>query len=141
MKYKILTITALIGSAVAELFGGWDMALQTLVIFMAVDWITGGILLPGVFGKRPKSTNGAMESHAGWKGLCRKAMTLFYVLVAARLDALMHTDYLRDAVCIGFIANEALSIAENTGLMGLPMPSYIKKGIDILKTSVESGVK
>ena len=141
MKYKILTITALIGSAVAELFGGWDMALQTLVIFMAVDWITGGILLPGVFGKSPKSPNGAMESHAGWKGLCRKAMTLFYVLIAARLDALMHTDYLRDAVCIGFIANEALSIAENTGLMGLPMPSYIKKGIDILKTSVESGVK
>ncbi len=141
MKYKVLTITALIGSAIAELFGGWDMALQTLVIFMAVDWITGGILLPGVFGKSPKSTNGAMESHAGWKGLCRKAMTLFYVLVAARLDALMHTDYLRDAVCIGFIANEALSIAENAGLMGLPMPSYIKKGIDILKTNVESGVK
>ncbi len=141
MKYKILTITALIGSAIAELFGGWDMALQTLVIFMAVDWITGGILLPGVFGKSPKSTNGAMESHAGWKGLCRKAMTLLYVLIAARLDALMHTDYLRDAVCIGFIANEVLSIAENAGLMGLPMPSCIKKGIDILKTNAESGAK
>ena len=141
MKYKILTITALIGSAVAELFGGWDMALQTLVIFMAVDWITGGILLPGVFGKSPKSPNGAMESHAGWKGLCRKAMTLLYVLIATRLDILMHTDYLRNAVCIGFIANEALSIAENAGLMGLPMPSCIKKGIDILKTNAESGVK
>ena len=51
MKYKILTITALIGSAVAELFGGWDTALQTLVVFMAIDWITGGIILPGVFGK------------------------------------------------------------------------------------------
>ena len=57
MKYKILTITALIGSAVAELFGGWDMALQTLVVFMAIDWITGGIILPGVFGKSPKSQN------------------------------------------------------------------------------------
>lgn len=56
---------ALTGSAVAELFGGWDMALQTLVIFMAVDWITGGIILPGVFGESPKSPNGAMESHAG----------------------------------------------------------------------------
>ncbi len=44
MKYKILTITALIGSAIAELFGGWDMALQTLVIFMAIDWITGGMI-------------------------------------------------------------------------------------------------
>ncbi len=141
MKYKILTVTALAGSAVAELFGGWDLALQTLVMFMTVDWITGGILLPGVFGKSPKSRNGAMESRAGWKGLCRKAMTLFYVLVAARLDMLMHTDYLRDAVCIGFIANEALSIAENAGLMGLPLPSGIKKAIDILKTNVEEEVE
>ena len=141
MKYKVLTIMALTGSAVAELFGGWDMALQTLVIFMAVDWITGGIILPGVFGKSPKSPNGAMESHAGWKGLCRKAMTLFYVLVAAHLDALMNTDYLRNAVCIGFIANEALSIAENAGLMGLPIPLCIKKEIDILKANAESGVK
>ena len=57
------------------------------------------------------------------------------------LDALMHTDYLRDAVCIGFIANEALSIAENAGLMGLPMPLCIRKGIDILKTNAENGVK
>lgn len=141
MKYKLLTLIALTGSALAELFGGWDKALQTLVIFMAVDWVTGGILLPGVFGKSPKSPNGAMESRAGWKGLCRKAMTLFYVLVAARLDALIHTDYLRDAVCIGFIANEVLSIVENAGLMGIPLPSEIRKGIDVLKAASESGVK
>ena len=136
MKNKVFTVTALIGSAVAELFGGWDMALQTLVVFMAIDWITGGIILPGVFGKSPKSPNGAMESHAGWKGLCRKAMTLFYVLVAAHLDALMNTDYLRDAVCIGFIANEALSIAENAGLMGIlpeEVQKSLNKAIDVLK--------
>lgn len=117
------------------------MVLQMPAIFMAADWITGGILLPGIFGKSPKSPNGAMESRAGWKGLCRKAMTLLYVLIAARLDALMGTDYLRDAVCIGFIANEALSIIENAGLMGLPIPSGIKKSIDLLKASTESGVK
>lgn len=139
MRYKILTLTGLAGSALASLFGGWDIALQTLVIFMAIDWFTGGILLPGVFGKSPKSPGGALESRAGWKGLCRKGMTLFYVLIAARLDALMHTDYLRDAVCIGFIANEALSIMENAGLMGLPLPSMLKKGIDILKSNAESG--
>ena len=141
MKYKILTALALAGSALAELFGGWDKALQTLVLFMAIDYITGGILLPGVFGKSPKSENGAMESRAGWKGLCRKAMTLFYVLIAARLDGLMGTEYLRDAVCIGFIANEALSLVENAGLMGMPLPAVIKKGIDVLKASAESGVE
>jgi len=82
--------------ALAVCFGGWDKFLQTLLLFMAIDWFTGGILLPAVFGKSPKSENGALESRAGWKGLCRKGMTLLYVLIAARLDALKGTEYLRD---------------------------------------------
>lgn len=138
MKYKIFTVIALMGGILAELLGGWDRALQTLMIFMAVDWITGGILLPGVFGKSPKSPNGALESRAGWKGLCRKAMTLLYVLIAAQLDSLLGIDYARSAVCIGFIANETLSIIENAGLMGIPLPEGIKKAVDILQTQKES---
>lgn len=137
MKYKIFTVIALLGVVLLELFGGWDRALQTLMIFMAVDWITGGILLPGVFGKSPKSPNGALESRAGWKGLCRKVMTLFYVLIGAQLDNLLGIDYVRDAVCIGFIANETLSIIENAGLMGIPLPEGIKKAVDILQTHAE----
>ncbi len=109
MKYKIFTALALAGSALAELFGSWDMALETLLLLMAADWITGGILLPAVFGKSPKSPNGALESRAGWKGLCRKGMTLFYILIAARLDRLLGMDYIRNAVCIGFIANDPSS--------------------------------
>lgn len=137
MKYKIFTTLALAGSALAELFGGWDMALETLLILMAADWITGGILLPAVFGKSPKSPNGALESRAGWKGLCRKGMTLFYILIAARMDRLLDMDYIRNAVCIGFIANELLSIVENAGLMGVPLPAMIRKVIDILKENAE----
>lgn len=137
MKYKIFTALALAGSALAELFGGWDMALETLLILMAADWITGGILLPAVFGKSSKSPNGALESRAGWKGLCRKGMTLFYILIAARLDRLLDMDYIRNAVCIGFIANELLSIVENAGLMGVPLPAMIRKVIDILKENAE----
>ena len=141
MNYKIITAIGLAGSALATLFGGWDKFLQTLLLFMAVDWFTGGILIPAVFGKSPKSEKGTLESRAGWKGLCRKAMTLFYVLIAARLDALMGTDYLRDAVCIGFIANEALSIIENAGLMGLPLPERLKKSIDVLKAKADSSME
>lgn len=133
MKQHIFTIIGLAGGAVALAFGGWDKALQTLIIFMVIDWITGGFLLPVVFGKSPKSENGALESRAGYKGLCRKGMMLFYILIAARLDLLLGTDYVRDAVCIGFIANELLSIVENAGLMGLPMPDGITKMIDVLK--------
>lgn len=96
MKYRIITLIGLAGSTLAVCFGGWDKFLQTLLLFMAIDWFTGGILLPAVFGKSPKSENGALESRAGWKGLCRKGMTLLHVLIAARLDALMGTEHLRD---------------------------------------------
>ena len=134
MKYRIITIISFIGSTVISLLGGWDKSLQTLIIFKTIDWLTGGILLPVVFQKSPKSQNGALESHAGWKGLCRNAMTLFYVLVGAQLDSLMGTEYVRDAVCIGFICNEALSILENAGLMGMPLPVILRKSIDALKS-------
>lgn len=137
MSYKMITLIGCLGSAIASLLGGWDESIQTLIIFMAADWFTGGIILPAFLGKSPKSSNGSLESRAGFKGLCRKAMILFYVLIAARLDVLMGTDYLRDAVCIGFAANEALSILENAGLMGIPFPKKLKKAIDVLKTRSE----
>ena len=137
MSYKCITLTGVIGSTIVSWFGGWDTALQTLVLFMVIDWFTGGVLLPGVFGKSPKSPNGALESRAGWKGLCRKCMTLLYVLVAVRLDTLMGVEYLRDMVCIGFIANEGVSIIENAGLMGIPMPEIFRKTVDILKEKSE----
>ena len=61
MKYKIFAATALAGGTFAALFGGWDKALQTLVIFMIVDWITGGILLPVVFGRSPQTEHWKAE--------------------------------------------------------------------------------
>ena len=127
MKYQIYTVISLVGGAIATVFGGWDQALQTLLLFMVIDWLTGGVLLPVVFGKSPKSQNGTLESGAGFKGLCRKGMMLFYVLIAAKLDT----------VCIGFIVNELVSIVENAGLMGMPMPEGIQKVIDIMKRESE----
>ena len=138
MKKIFIIINGILGSIITTWFGGWDTVLQTLALFMVIDWLTGGILLPAVFKKSPKSENGALESRAGWKGLCRKSMMLFCVLIAVRLDMLMGTSYLRDAVCIGFIANETLSIVENAGLMGLPLPTIITKAIDILQKKTES---
>ena len=60
--------------------------LQTLVIFMAIDYITG-LVVAGVFHASPKTKTGALESKAGWKGLIRKGETLLIVLVACQLDA------------------------------------------------------
>lgn len=129
-----------LGSAIASLYGGWDAALQTLIIFMGVDYITG-LIVAGVFHASPKSQTGALESRAGWKGLIRKGETLLIVLVACQLDAVMATSFVRDAVVIGFICNETLSIIENAGLMGLPIPAALTKAVDILKQRSETEQK
>ena len=87
--------------------------------------------------KSRKTENGALESGIGWKGLCRKGMTLLFVLIAYRLDLAIGTTYIRDAVVIGFIANELISITENAGLMGIPLPGIIIKAIEVLSKKAE----
>lgn len=131
MKETICTIFGVIGSFIASLFGGWDAGMITLIIFMIVDYVTG-LIVAGVFKNSTKTETGALESRAGWKGLCRKGVTLLIVLIAYRLDLLIGTNYIRDAVIIGFCANEAISIIENAGLMGIPLPAVISKAIDLL---------
>ena len=74
-----------------------------------------------------------MESRAGWKGLVRKGMTLLIVLIACRLDVMLGVNYIRDAVVIAFVVNETLSIVENAGLMGVPIPAAITKAIEMLR--------
>lgn len=136
LKDGICAGIGIIGSTIAALFGGWDAALVTLVIFMAVDYITG-LLVAGVFHRSGKSESGALESHAGWKGLLKKGVTLLVVLVACRLDLLMGSSFLRDAVIIAFVANEVLSIVENAGLMGVRIPKVITNAIEVLKKKSE----
>ena len=123
----------MVGSFIAGLFGGWDTGLVTLVIFMGIDYFTG-IIVAGVFHKSRKSETGALESRAGWKGLCRKGTTLLFVLIAYRLDLALSVTYIRDAVIIGFMANELISIVENAGLMGIPIPAVLAKAIDVLQS-------
>lgn len=135
-KVGLLSFMGAVGAFISSLFGGWDMALTTLVIFMAIDYITG-LIVAGVFHKSGKSENGSLESRAGWKGLCRKGMTLLIVLVAVRLELAIGNAFIKDAVVIGYIANETISIIENAGLMGLPIPSVIQKAIDVLQQKTE----
>lgn len=137
MKEMICAALGVIGSAIASFFGGWGAGLTTLVIFMSIDYISG-LIVAGVFHKSNKSDTGSLESKAGWKGLCRKCMTLIFVLVAYRLDLVIDTNYIRDAVIIAFIANETISLVENAGLMGVPLPPVIVKAIDILQKKTES---
>lgn len=136
MKEKICTMAGLIGSGIASLFGGWTTGMTTLMICMAVDY-TSGLVVAGVFRTSNKTETGALESLAGWKGICRKGMSLLIVLIAYRLDLIIGTSYIRDAVIIGFITNELISIVENAGLMGIPLPAVLTKAIDVLQKKAE----
>ena len=132
LKDFLCAAAGVVCSAAAQCFGGWDAGIATLIVFMAVDYITG-LICAGVFHKSPKTPNGALESRAGWKGLVRKCLTLVMVLVAAQLDRLIGSNFIRDAVVIGFAANEVISIVENMGLIGIPVPKVITSAIEVLK--------
>lgn len=132
MKDVLCAACGVAGSFIAGLFGGFDAALVTLVIFMAADYLTG-LVVAGVFHRSGKSENGTLESKAGWKGLCRKGGTLLVVLIACRLDLLLGSNFIRDAAVIAFIVNETISLIENVGLMGVPVPEVIKNSIEALK--------
>ena len=136
MKNAICGILGMIGGAIASAFGGWSAGLTTLLIFMAIDYISG-LVVAGVFHRSPKSEGGALESRAGWKGLVRKGMTLLIVLIGCRLDIMLGIMYIRDALIIAFIINELLSIIENAGLMGVPIPDALKNAIELLRQKNE----
>lgn len=137
MKEMICTTIGAVGSMVAGLFGGWDTGLTTLIIFMALDYVTG-LIVAGVFKNSTKTKNGALESHAGWKGLCRKGVMLVFVLIAYRLDLTIGTNYIKDCLIIALITNETISLVENAGLMGVPLPDVITKAVDILQKKTET---
>lgn len=130
-KLSLLSIIGILGGFISETFGGWDMALETLVIFMAIDYISG-FVVAGVFKKSKKTDSGGLQSHAGFKGLCKKGMIMLIVLIAYRLDMMTGSEFIRLATIIAFIVNEALSITENAGLMGVKFPDVVSQGIDML---------
>lgn len=134
MKETICTTAGLLGGFIAAIFGGWDSALVTLVIFMGIDFFTG--VVTAAMKKSKHTDSGGLSSKAGWFGLAKKVCTLLLIAVAVRMDILLGTTYIRDAVCISFCLNELLSIVENTCLMGIPFPPAIKKAIDVLQTKV-----
>ena len=132
-----LTVFSAIGAVLTKAFGGRDTSLETLVAFMAVDYVLG-VIIALVWKNSPKSTDGSFESNASLKGLFRKGGILIIVYVAVRLDLIAgNSGYIRTAVILFFMANEGFSIIENLGIMGLPMPDVIKNAFAAIKKQSE----
>lgn len=134
MKQILCTAAGMLGAALTWAFGGWDAALAALLVCMGVDYVSGSIVAL-VFHNSTKTESGAYNSSYGLKGLCKKGLMLLFVLVAVQIDRLLGSAYVRDAVCLGFCANEILSIIENLGLAGIPMPQAVVKALEQLQSN------
>ena len=137
-KMAVNAAAGVVGATLAALLGGWDTALQTLAGFMAADYVTG-IIVAAVFGKSNKTEGGALSSAAGLRGIFRKGGMLTLVYIACRLDLLIGANYIRDAVVAALVTNETVSIFENLGLMGVPVPPVITRALEVLKNKTKEG--
>ena len=138
LKIYVCAMFGAIGAYIAWLFGGWSEDMLTLIILMISDYITG-VIVAAFFKKSKKSENGSLSSVAGLKGLCKKGVMLLVVLIAHRLDISLGVEYIKSTAIIGFIANETISVTENIGLMGVPLPEVIKRALEVLKGKSEKG--
>lgn len=121
--FKVLATAA--GGITGYLFGGWHTLLQILIVFVAIDYLTGMIAA---------AYEGKLSSRVGFKGIAKKVMIFAVVAVAHLIDSAIGENHLfRDAVIYFYLANELLSILENAGRTGLPIPDKIKGAVDVLK--------
>jgi toxin secretion/phage lysis holin len=136
LKNGTLAVLASVGSAAAHMLGGWDGAMRLLIGMMAADYLSG-VLLAAVWQRSGKSETGALDSKAGFKGLCKKCAVLLLVWVAVLLDKALDASYIRTAVILFFSGNEGLSLLENVGLMGVPYPKFLHRALEALREKGE----
>ncbi|EOU2127454.1 holin [Clostridium perfringens] len=123
--YIKLFIIAL-GTGFTWLFGVWDIPLIVLVVFMALDQLTG--VIRGYVNKE-------LSSDVGLKGIARKCVILIILIVAVMLDRLLNTGswMFRTMVAYFYIANEGISLLENCASLGAPIPEKLKNALIQLK--------
>lgn len=119
-------IVATIGTGLTWVFGTWDTAIGILVLFIVLDYCTG--IIRGYVNKE-------LSSDVGLKGIARKAVIFIVLIIAVALDRLMNTGswVFRTLVCYFYIANEGLSLIENCGALGLPIPDKLRDALAQLK--------
>ena len=133
MRYYLDLIIGMIGSCLTYLVGGWNTMIQTLLLFMVLDYITG-VIAAGVFHKSSKTSTGALSSKAGFKGLAKKMVILIVICLAYHIDIMLNlNNTLYSIVVIAYIANESISILENAIAMNIPIPKKLEEAIESMK--------
>ena len=125
MKYMFNFFRSTVLTTVLYFLGGLDMALKTLLIIIALDYLTG--VCDAIANKK-------INSKIGAKGIIKKVGYLIVVAVSVQLDQIVgDTGAIRNLVIYFFVANEGISILENWGSMGLPLPEKVMEVLEQLK--------
>ena len=118
------TFIATFGGFCGYFLGGWDTTLKVLLIMAAIDYITG-VIAAGY--------NGELKSKVGFKGIAKKVVLFLLVGAASQADAAIGTNSaIREATIFFFIGNELLSLLENAGKMGIPLPQALTNAVEVL---------
>ena len=127
---KVASIIAICGTVVVKLLGGWDMAIYVLLLFMAIDYVTG--IMRAV-------TDKELSSEIGIKGIFKKIMILLLVAIAVGVDNVTGTQgAIRMLVILFYVGMEGISVLENSARLGVPVPERLK---DVLLQIKEGGKK
>lgn len=125
MKNIISFITGTLATGLVYFLGGWDISLQILIVVVVLDYITG--VCQAIYNKK-------LNSMVGLKGIVKKVGYFIIVAVAVMLDRIAgNTGAIRTLVIYFFVANEGISIIENWGRMGLPLPQKLIDTLEQLK--------
>lgn len=123
-------IVAILATFFTYLFGSWDLALQVLIVFMILAYGTGVLYA--------YLTN-QLNSEVGFKGLVKKCMILVVLIIGVMLDRIVGngTWVFRTLVAYFYIANEGISLLENVGNIGIPIPNKIRNALEQLNKDDE----
>ena len=125
MEGTFKTIVAVGGAAASYLFGGWSALLSILLTFVVLDYTTGFLAA---------AREGKLNSETGLWGIAKKVAIFFVVAIAHLVDTTLgDAHFFRDAAIFFYLANELLSIVENIGRLGVPIPTAIQQAVEVLR--------
>lgn len=130
MEKYFNVIVAILATFFTYLFGSWDLALQVLIVFMILDYGTGVLYA---------YLTDQLNSEVGFKGLVKKCMILVVLIIGVMLDRILGTGtwMFRTLVAYFYIANEGISLLENVGNIGIPIPNKIRNALEQLNKNDE----
>ena len=124
-QFILMTTSGITGGLISFMFGGWSEMLTLFIFVLVLDYLAG-------IGASIISGQG-LSSRVGMFGIIKKFGVVAIIVLGNLLDQVGNTDFIMMSFLWFFIANELVSITENYGRMGLPLPDHIQKMIKVLK--------